>query len=711
SQPGHSAWTAIYHGTAANPSAINWAGTIANTNNWLWRAFHYARQYAPEGASLFYNDYNEFDPAKRDYIINNILIPLRERGIIDGMGMQGHISANPDGNSWSGWTRFQTAMDRYAATGLQVQITELDITLETLESGGTRWTPAQQATYYERIFNHAITINSRNGGKVTAICMWGPNDANSWITRRTGRERCAPLLHDGTNTRKPAYNSVAAIVPQSQWGDGKNPNFSWENNGGAPILPDERGYFFHTTFEGSTTSLDGWAARGAATVTNSGTRAFAGTRSAAVTTRTSAWHGIQRELNPRAFVPGNAYGFSAMAMFRDTASTTNQVFALTMNYTDTAGDSRFTRIASAEAAPNEWVRLLNPNFLIPSGARNIFIYIEMVDSTVDFFVDELIGALPNILIPREWVWCLSEATQSEVSDGANAHDVVFSRWGTNTGITLTPQKTLVVSPRPGQTDAAVFNFSQAGMNISTTNYKIHMAGNFSPAAGNFRIQGIVGGPGTGSAVAGALEFTDNVARLHNVSLASGRFDVELTIGPNAEIRPGPYTASSITGNLTALRMHTNANGAGSAITFDTFRVTETSASAPTFTVTFDPNGGTRTGGGQLSQTVAQNSAATAPVLTRQNWVFNGWNSAFNAVTANTTVTAQWLRLGAVSSDGTGTVTSADAVWLARSLAGHTGFSLPASGALREIADINRDGQVNSADLTALVRWLVGYGIN
>jgi len=217
----------------------------------------------------------------------------------------------------------------------------------------------------------------------------------------------------------------------------------------------------------------------------------------------------------------------------------------------------------------------------------------------------------SVVSGGDWVWCLSEAVSAEVSDGANAHDVVFSRWGTNTGITLTPQNTLIIDPRPGQTDAAVFNFEQAGMNISTTNYKIHMAGNFSPAAGNFRIQGIVGGPGTGSAVAGALEFTGDVARLHNVSLTGGRFDVELTIGPNAEVRPGPYTASSITGNLTALRMHTNANGAGSAITFDTFRVTEIGAGAPTFTITTQGTAAAQT---SVSPSGAQIAGTTMTVV-------------------------------------------------------------------------------------------------
>jgi hypothetical protein len=290
----------------------------------------------------------------------------------------------------------------------------------------------------------------------------------------------------------------------------------------------------------------------------------------------------------------------------------------------------------------------------------------------------------------------------------------LSRWGTSTGVTLTPQNTLVISPRPSQTDAVVFNFEQAGMNIATTNYRIRMAGSFSPTNGNFRIQGIVGGPGTGTAVAGAVQFTGDVARLHDVSLAGGRFEAEFTIGPNGEVRPGPYTSGTHTGNLTALRMHTNATGAGSAITFDTFRVTEVGAVLPTFTVTFALGGGNINGNASnvVRTGITQGTDATPPANpTRVGFVFNGWDGSPTNVTSTRTITAQWLRLGAVSSSGTGSVTSADATWLARHLAGHTGFSLPSQGALREIADLNRDGQVNDADLLALVRWLVGYSLD
>lgn len=61
----------------------------------------------------------------------------------------------------------------------------------------------------------------------------------------------------------------------------------------------------------------------------------------------------------------------------------------------------------------------------------------------------------------------------------------------------------------------------------------------------------------------------------------------------------------------------------------------------TYTVTFNLNGGSRTGGGELSQTIAEGGAATAPIVTRNGYTFTGWDKAFTNVSSNLTVTAGW----------------------------------------------------------------------
>ncbi len=62
---------------------------------------------------------------------------------------------------------------------------------------------------------------------------------------------------------------------------------------------------------------------------------------------------------------------------------------------------------------------------------------------------------------------------------------------------------------------------------------------------------------------------------------------------------------------------------------------------PTYTVTFDLNGGARTGGGDLTQSVANGGSAIAPTVTRSGYTFKGWDKSFTNITQNLTVTATW----------------------------------------------------------------------
>jgi hypothetical protein len=61
------------------------------------------------------------------------------------------------------------------------------------------------------------------------------------------------------------------------------------------------------------------------------------------------------------------------------------------------------------------------------------------------------------------------------------------------------------------------------------------------------------------------------------------------------------------------------------------------------TVTFDPYGGERTGGGQLSQIIPTGGNAVLPTVSRAGYIFGGWLpvNAHQNVTAPRTITAQW----------------------------------------------------------------------
>jgi hypothetical protein len=79
--------------------------------------------------------------------------------------------------------------------------------------------------------------------------------------------------------------------------------------------------------------------------------------------------------------------------------------------------------------------------------------------------------------------------------------------------------------------------------------------------------------------------------------------------------------------------------------------------------------------GEFLQEVPPGGAAIPPTVARDGWLFNGWEGDYSNITEDTVIEAKWLRLGAVSTDGEGNISSADIVYLARHIAGHAGFEI------------------------------------
>ena len=94
------------------------------------------------------------------------------------------------------------------------------------------------------------------------------------------------------------------------------------------------------------------------------------------------------------------------------------------------------------------------------------------------------------------------------------------------------------------------------------------------------------------------------------------------------------TATSLTVTATSVQDNTK---------FGTAAVTVAPANPPiqTYTVTFHPNGGVRTSGGELTQTVSKGTSAVEPILTQSGYTFKGWDKPFNDVTTDMAITAQW----------------------------------------------------------------------
>lgn len=157
-----------------------------------------------------------------------------------------------------------------------------------------------------------------------------------------------------------------------------------------PVEPDADGYYFYDTFE---EDMGGWNARGSSSLGYSSYSAMAGNSSLYVTDRADTWNGAGHDLSAGTFVPGKNYAFGASVM-QESGSTQN--ILLTLQYNDANGETQYTTVASAEAASGEWVNLENTSFTIPAGASSMLLYVEIADTTCDFYMDEAYGGIEGV---------------------------------------------------------------------------------------------------------------------------------------------------------------------------------------------------------------------------------------------------------------------------------------------------------------------------
>ena len=174
------------------------------------KAFEYAHEADPK-ALLFYNDYNETNPVKREKIIRMVK-GLQAKGIpINGVGLQGHWSMQ---DIRSG--QVDSTLSDFAKLGLKIQITELDL---KVQPSGNRpdsvrgYTPERekkQTEQYAMIFD--MFRKYRNA--ISAVTFWNVSDRGSWLDR--GGNKAYPLLFDTTYQRKKAYWGVVNFKEEKE---------------------------------------------------------------------------------------------------------------------------------------------------------------------------------------------------------------------------------------------------------------------------------------------------------------------------------------------------------------------------------------------------------------------------------------------------------------------------------------------------------------
>jgi len=155
------------NGRANYEKALGGAG--ATGWDWVINAFKLARKYLPN-AKLLINDYGiiNSNTATTQYL--QIINLLKDRGLIDGIGVQGHRLELESADT----TLLRSNLDRLWATGLPIYISEFD-----LGNVGNSGTPDdnQQLNLYKKIF--PLLWQHRG---VEGITIWGYKEGLAWQT-------------------------------------------------------------------------------------------------------------------------------------------------------------------------------------------------------------------------------------------------------------------------------------------------------------------------------------------------------------------------------------------------------------------------------------------------------------------------------------------------------------------------------------------------
>lgn len=169
-------------------------------NNYLDTAFQWAYAADPN-AKLFYNDYGGEGLGGKSDAIYNYVKGMLSRGVpIHGVGLQMHVTP---GNVPS-QANIAANMARFAALGLEVHVSEMDVELPVDANGNASAANlTAQAATYQNVF--AACQASPN---CTEFLTWGFTDAHSWIpSTYPGYGAALPL--DANYQPKPAYAALS----------------------------------------------------------------------------------------------------------------------------------------------------------------------------------------------------------------------------------------------------------------------------------------------------------------------------------------------------------------------------------------------------------------------------------------------------------------------------------------------------------------------
>ena len=182
---------------------------------YIAKAFQWAHEADP-GALLFYNDYNEINPVKREKMFR-LVKSLKDAGVpIHGIGMQAHWAVNEPTRG-----QLDSTLKRFAELGLQIHITELDVSVYSKEhdarerrssDANTTFTAEKEQAQIDQ-YKMFFELFSKYRKNINSVTFWNLSDKYSWLDNFPVQNRKDyPLLFDQNLQRKKAYWEVVKVA-------------------------------------------------------------------------------------------------------------------------------------------------------------------------------------------------------------------------------------------------------------------------------------------------------------------------------------------------------------------------------------------------------------------------------------------------------------------------------------------------------------------
>ena len=190
--------------------------------DYLVQAYRFAHEADP-AAELYYNDYSLENVAKRDGAVHLIRM-LLDAGIpLHAIGMQEHNKMD-----WPTAAQIDTAFRAFSATGVRVNVTELDVDVlpqvirnPGADVGAGRGAAPPGSNPYAGGLPHSVeaaladryqelfAVYWAHRDVIDRVTFWGVSDRDSWLNDWPVSGRTAyPLLFDRAWKPKPAFGAV-----------------------------------------------------------------------------------------------------------------------------------------------------------------------------------------------------------------------------------------------------------------------------------------------------------------------------------------------------------------------------------------------------------------------------------------------------------------------------------------------------------------------